>query len=243
MRLGELARVQPGPEFVLHQPARHQGLVPQRRGRTPVFGQELGKRNRGIDVDHRSLLSSSSSPRRSLSGATGFDAGGSPVAGSTGGVNQPARTASASRASARIGLRVSLGGPISATTRSRSVTRTVSPDAASRMYSLSRLLSTFMPTDRMVDKVATSSHLVNYFSVYAIDRKRWKGNRAAGGRGSGRSPLPPAAGRSLGEVSSATCPGSCASRACTSYRVPPDPRHPCWRVWRLPRPALGPTSL
>ena len=49
------------------------------------------------------------------------------------------------------------------------------------MYSLSRLLSTFMPTDRMVDKVATSSHLVNYFSVYAIDRKRWKG-KPRGGR-------------------------------------------------------------
>ena len=42
---------------------------------------------------------------------------------------------------------VSLGGQISATTRSLSVTRTVSPAAANRTYSLSRLLSTSMPTD------------------------------------------------------------------------------------------------
>jgi hypothetical protein len=44
------------------------------------------------------------------------------------------------------------------------VTRTVSPDAASRMYSLSRLLSVLIPTDRMVDKVATGRYLVNPIS-------------------------------------------------------------------------------
>ena len=44
-------------------------------------------------------------------------------------------------------LKTPLRGQISATTRSPSVTRTVSPAAANRTYSLSRLLSTSMPTD------------------------------------------------------------------------------------------------
>ena len=82
------------------------------------------------------------------------------MADSVGGVSHPLRTASASRASASIGLLVSLGGPISATTRSRSVTRTVSPEAASRTYSLNRLFNTFIPTDLMYGKVATRSNLV-----------------------------------------------------------------------------------
>ena len=82
------------------------------------------------------------------------------MAGSVGGVSHPLRTASASSASASIGLLVSLGGPISATTRSWSVTRTVSPDAASRTYSLNRLFNTFIPTDLMYGKVATRSDLV-----------------------------------------------------------------------------------
>ena len=67
----------------------------------------------------------------------------------TGGVNQPLRTASASTASARAGLLVSRGGPSSATIRSRSVTRTVSPDAATRTYSLSLFFRAFMPTALM----------------------------------------------------------------------------------------------
>ena len=125
-----------------------------------VFGQQLGKHNRSIEIDHRSLLSPSNSARRSRSGATGAGRGGSPTS-SAGGVNQPLRTASASCMSARIGLLVSRGGPISATTRSRSVTRTVSPDDASRTYSLRRLLSILIPTDLMYYKVATSGYLVN----------------------------------------------------------------------------------
>ena len=92
-------------------------------------------------VIHRSLLSSSNSPSRSWSGATGSGVGGFP-------------------ASASIGLLVTLGGPISAITRPRFVTRTVSPDAASRTYSLSRLLSTFIPTDLMDNEVATGSYFV-----------------------------------------------------------------------------------
>ena len=85
------------------------------------------------------------------------------MADSVGGVSHPLRTASASNASASIGLLVSLGGPISATTRSRSVTRTVSPDAASRTYSLNRLFNTFIPTDLMDGKVATRSNLVKRY--------------------------------------------------------------------------------
>src|SRR5207247_6141531 len=76
--------------------------------------------------------------------------GGGPRPTELGGVIQPCRTASNSSASASTGLRVWLGGQISATTRSRSVTRTVSPPAASRMYSLNLFLSVLRPTERMI---------------------------------------------------------------------------------------------
>ncbi len=85
---------------------------------------------------------SASSARTSSNRATG----GGPEPASAGGASTPERTAWARKASARTGLR---GGPSSATTRSRSVTRTVSPDAASRTYSLSLLCSTLIPTDLM----------------------------------------------------------------------------------------------
>ena len=52
-------------------------------------------------------------------------------------------------ASAGMGLLVSPGGPSSATTRPRFVTRTVSPAAASRTYSLSLLFNALIPMDRM----------------------------------------------------------------------------------------------
>ena len=123
-----------------------------------VFSQQLGKHYRCIHVDHRSLRSSSNSASRSRSGATGSGVGGVSTDGNTGGVKQPLRTASAGSASARIGLLVGLGGPISATTRLRSVTRTVSPDVARRMYSLKRLLSILIPTDLIRYKFATGSY-------------------------------------------------------------------------------------
>jgi hypothetical protein len=59
----------------------------------------------------------------------------------SGGLIHPWRTASSRRASETSGLRPGAGGPSSATTRSRSVTKTVSPPAASRMYSLSLFLA------------------------------------------------------------------------------------------------------
>src|ERR1700737_3701706 len=79
---------------------------------------------------------------------TGLRAGG-PRPTEIGGVIQPCRKASNNNASDSIELRVGLGGPISATTRSRSVTRTVSPPAASRTYSLSFFLRVLRPTERI----------------------------------------------------------------------------------------------
>src|SRR5215472_11443435 len=87
--------------------------------------------------------------------------GGTRPSANVGGVTHPSRTASANRASASSGLRLGLGGTISATTRSRSVTSTVSPLAAKRTYSLSLFLSTLRPTERMTHIVATRSYLVN----------------------------------------------------------------------------------
>jgi hypothetical protein len=80
---------------------------------------------------------------------TGLRGGGS-LPTSVGGASQPSRTASASSASTRSGLRPGRGGTISATTRSRSVTSTVSPPAARRTYSLSLFLRSFRPTERIM---------------------------------------------------------------------------------------------
>ena len=162
MGFGKSTTVQSSPYFVFQQTAGHQGFSPEPGWRTTIFSQEMSERDRRIQVDHRSLRSASSSSRISLRQATGAADCGSPVASSAGGVSQPLRTASARKASARTGLLVSLGGLISATTRSRSVTSIVSPPAANRTYSLSLLFSDLMPTDLMYDKVATSSYFVNY---------------------------------------------------------------------------------
>src|SRR4051812_3109943 len=91
---------------------------------------------------------------------TGLRAGGSRAI-KIGGVIQPLRQASDHSASDSRGLRVGLGGPISATTRSRSVTRTVSPPAASRTYSLSLFLRSLRPTERIHGNVASRGYFVN----------------------------------------------------------------------------------
>src|SRR6202453_859586 len=75
---------------------------------------------------------------------------GGPRPTDIGAVIQPCRNASNNSASDRIELRAGLGGPISATTRSRSVTRTVSPPAASRIYSLNLFLSVLRPPERII---------------------------------------------------------------------------------------------
>jgi toxin HigB-1 len=96
---------------------------------------------------------------RSCRVMTGLRGGALPSA-SAGGVSQPSRTASASSASARSGLRPGCGGTISATTRSRSVISTVSPPAARRTYSLSLFLRPLRPTERIENKVATRRYFV-----------------------------------------------------------------------------------
>lgn len=133
LRMGvrQLPCVQPGPELILDQPAGHQSLLPEGGGRAAVLREELSQCHGRVDIDQRSSLSACNSASSSCNGATGSGLGGIESGDETGGVSHPLRTASAS-----IGLLVSLGGPISATTRSRSVIRTVSPDAASRTYSL-----------------------------------------------------------------------------------------------------------
>src|SRR5207237_2592143 len=70
------------------------------------------------------------------------------------------------------------GGTISATTRPRSVTTTVSPAAASRTYSLSLFFRTFSPTVRMVQKWLLEATLSNraktavYALAFGVDRAR-----------------------------------------------------------------------
>src|SRR6266852_3221786 len=96
--------------------------------------------HRAIEVDHRSARSRCRLLLSSSIVITGLRWGGSRPT-EIGGVIQPCRKASINRASDSSGLRLGPGGPISATTRSRSVTRTVSPPAASRMYSLSLFLN------------------------------------------------------------------------------------------------------
>ena len=125
-----------------------------------VLEVEGRKSSGGVYVGYRSLRSTSRSARISRSGRTGFGVGGGPSKRRAGGVNHPFRTASVSTAFPKTGLRDSLGGPSSATTRSRSVTRIVSPSAARRTYSLSRLLSTLILTALTGLNVTTCCYLV-----------------------------------------------------------------------------------
>ena len=177
------------PQLVLRQSARDQSLVPERIRRATILGQEMGEGNGRVEVDYRSRRFSSISARASSSRATGGGVGGGPEAESVGGISKPDRTAPARKASVRTGLRVSLGGPSSATTRPRSVTRIVSPDAASRTYSLNRLFRSLMPTDLMCPSVAPSSYLINpHRATIAHDRYKRAPRSRAPGRISGDGP-------------------------------------------------------
>ena len=197
---GEPPGVQRRPHLVFQQSAGNQRPPPQRVRRLPILGQQMSERHGRVEIDQRSRRFSSSSVRTSCSRATGAGFGGRPEPPSAGGVSTPDLTASASSASARIGLRVALTGQSSATTRSRSVTRTVSPDAASRTYSLNRLFSTLIPTDLMHRKVATDRYLVNP----SLDA-----TQAPGIQGSRRAPDP-------GQLLSSSAAAS-ATRAKTLY--------------------------
>ena len=159
MGLGEPPCVDSSPNLVFEQTAGNQGLLPKLFRRQAIFCQKVTKRNRRIEIDHRSSRSCSISLSKSRKIMIGFRGGGPPV-GKTGGVIQPCRTASASKASVRSGLRLFWGGTSSATTRSRSVTSTVSPPAARRTYSLSLSLRTFNPTARIDINVASGSYYV-----------------------------------------------------------------------------------
>lgn len=158
MRPAKTARMQARPYFVFKQATGDQGFAPQAGVRDAILCEDLRQGHRGIDVDQRPSRSARSSDRISSRRATGCR-GGAPLAGNAGGVTQPRRTASARRASAGVALRPAAGGTSSATTRSRSVTRTVSPDDAARTYSLSWFFRALMPTILISAKVATRSHL------------------------------------------------------------------------------------
>ncbi len=113
----------------------------KRPNHVPVRGAEAARVNAGPQL----ILTSSS--KSTLSDVTGAR-GGIPDPGISGGVSQPWRTTSARRASATAGARSARGGTSSATTRSRSVTRTISPLAARRTYSLRRFFRILRPTAR-----------------------------------------------------------------------------------------------
>jgi hypothetical protein len=158
VRSRQLARVNSRPDLVLDQPAGDQRFLPETFRWRAVFGQKMRQRDRGIEVNQRSLRSCSSSFCSLRKEVTGLRGRGVDAA-SAGGVIHPLRTASDSKASARTGLLVLSGGTISATTRSRSVTSTVSPRSARRTYSLSLFFRTFRPTAFMRTNVASCSYL------------------------------------------------------------------------------------
>src|SRR2546427_1451535 len=154
----QFARMYSSPNLVLDKPAGDQGFAPEVFRWRAVFRQEMRQRNRSIEVNQRSLRSCSSSFCSLRKVVTGLRGGGVDAA-SAGGVTQPLRTASDSKASASTGLLVLSGGTSSATTRSRSVTSTVSPRSARRTHSLSLFFRTFETTAFITDNVASGSYL------------------------------------------------------------------------------------
>src|SRR5262245_59799687 len=135
----------------------------------------MSKRHRGIEIGHRSARSFSSSFSSSRMLVTGLR-GGTVPPGSREGVIQPLRTASASMLSASRGLRPSRGGTSSATTRSRSVTRMVSPPAARRTYSLSLFFSVLSPTARTIQ--GSFWKLLSQITSPSRSAAAWSGRRA-----------------------------------------------------------------
>ena len=153
MRTRVSARMQAVPDLVFEQSARNKRLLLEEIRRCAVLRQQMRQGDRAIEIDHRSSRSCRSSASSVSRRTTGWRGGG-PLPGIAGGRNQPRRTASASS-----GLRPARGGTNSATTRSRSVTRTVSPLATKRTYSLSRFFRVLRPTARIHNNVASSSYL------------------------------------------------------------------------------------
>ncbi len=121
----------PCPKLVLEQPAGDERTLPEGVVGTARFAERVGERLGGVDVDHRASRSVRSSASSSSVGATGRR-GGLPR-GRVGGRDQTApNQLRQTRASIELAARPVRGGDSSATTRSRSVTSTVSPLAAKR---------------------------------------------------------------------------------------------------------------
>ena len=87
VRSGQFARVNPGPNLILDQPAGNQRLLPETVGRCTVFRQEVSERDRSIEINQRSLRSCSSSFFSFRKDVTGLRGGGVDAA-SAGGVIQ-----------------------------------------------------------------------------------------------------------------------------------------------------------
>src|SRR6185503_11390171 len=126
MRSPEAARMDSRPDLVLEEPARYERFLPEGERGNSCFSQEMSERHRRVEIRHRSSRSRASSASRSSVGATGFR-GGTVPRGVSAGLTTPSRTRAARWPSDRRSARVADGGVISATTRSRSVTKTVSP--------------------------------------------------------------------------------------------------------------------
>jgi hypothetical protein len=124
VRLRKPTRLDVIPNFAFEQPAGNDRLIPQRVRWIAILSQKVCERRRTIEIDHQSARSCCRSCKISLSLITGFRAGNS-FPSESGGLIHPCRTASSSNASETNGLRAGAGGPSSATTRSRSATKTV----------------------------------------------------------------------------------------------------------------------
>ena len=147
-------------DLVLQQAAGHEGLRPEGIGRRTVLGKEARQHHRRVQVDQRSARSPSSSRSTPSMLVTGLRRGSLALGGTLAGARRPCRSRSPRRRSAGDASARMRGDTSSATTWPRSVTRTVSPAAAARTYSLRRFFRTLMPTRCMRPNVATGGYIV-----------------------------------------------------------------------------------
>src|ERR1700722_15492095 len=148
---GQRASVKPIPHLVFQQAAGNERLVPEFAGGPTIFHKQLSENHRAVEVDHRSSRSCSSSFIISSKDATGWRGGNAAAPWRVASFTRPSR-ASLTRNSFSPSGCISRGGRSSATTRLRSVTWTVSPEAARRTCSLSLFFRTLRPTVRMTIK-------------------------------------------------------------------------------------------
>src|SRR3982074_1262362 len=146
------------PALVFEQFTGNQGFRPKPGRRRSRFAEHACERNRAVDVDHRSSRSRSKSANNfsKVRPGTGLPFGGQ-SGPRTAGLIQPSRTPR----SMTLSCSCCRGGTISATTRLRSVTTTVSPAAARRIYSLSLFFRILRPTVGIVAKWLLEATLSN----------------------------------------------------------------------------------